>query len=231
MIQVRRPADLAEVEPAYESLKWLKISFPLVLVAGFKTLIARIDVIMLGIMTESSSVAVYHAASRVAVFLLLVQTAMSALSAPKIAKLFAQEKMDELQALVSGILNWVFWPTLLLAAVIVIMGHEILYMFGAGFVDGYPILLVLAVGQLVTASAGHVLQLLNMTGNQGHSARIFGWCALINILLNGALIPMYGAMGASIATAVTMLAWNLWMVTMVKRLTGINSLKLSVDRK
>jgi len=93
----------------------------------------------------------------------------------------------------------------------------LLSLFGADFVAGYPALIILTAGMIVNAAAGPVGLLLNMTGHQRLCAKIFGTSALINVVLNALLIPQLGIVGAALATAATMILWNLWLLIMVAR--------------
>ena len=64
---------------------------------------------------------------------------------------------------------------------------------------------------------------MTMTGHQNRAAVHFGSAAALNIGLNVLLVPPFGAMGAAVATAVSMVAWNLAMLTFVVRRLRLNS--------
>jgi len=89
---------------------------------------------------------------------------------------------------------------------------------------------LLAVGRLVNASTGPVGYLMNLTGYQNLSARVYGFSALLNILLNGALIPLWGLAGAVLATTTTMILWNVCLYILVKKHLGIRSFAFATAR-
>ena len=93
--------------------------------------------------------------------------------------------------------------------------------FGEGFDGAYPALCVLVAARTLTCLAGTVGFLLALTGHQGRVARLMTVCAVLKILLNLALIPSHGELGAAVATLVmltlfTALAWR-----DVRRLVGV----------
>ena len=81
---------------------------------------------------------------------------------------------------------------------------------------------MLASACLVNALCGSVGLLLIMTGYERKAAAIMGTAALLNIIMNVVLIPLYGTVGAAISTAVSMVAWNLAMLYQVIRIHHIN---------
>ncbi|MCA9470424.1 MAG: polysaccharide biosynthesis C-terminal domain-containing protein [Nitrospirales bacterium] len=215
------PSAVLHATPSYEPRKWLKTSLPLLLVAGFQVIVERTDLIMLGMLQDTQDVSVYFACSRVANLILIVLTAFSVLSASKIAALFSVKKLHELQIFVMSLLRWIFWPSLGVGMFLIIFGTQILSLFGDAFVTGYDILLLLIACQFINAIVGPVLLLLNMTGQERQSAKVFAWSCLLNIVLNGLLIPKFSAIGAAIATGITIVFWNIWLVIIVKKQLGI----------
>ena len=73
---------------------------------------------------------------------------------------------------------------------------------------------------MVSAFAGPAGNLLQMTGRQLIYMNVLFVGALINIILNYFLIPIYGIEGAAIASMCSLLFWNLSMVYFVKKEFG-----------
>ena len=59
-----------------------------------------------------------------------------------------------------------------------------------------------------------------MTGNQNIYAIILLIGAILNVVLNLILIPLYGINGAAIASMSSLIVWNLSMVLVVKQKFG-----------
>jgi O-antigen/teichoic acid export membrane protein len=96
-------------------------------------------------------------------------------------------------------------------------------LFGAEYAAAYVPLAILTVGQLVNAGKGSVASLLNMTGHERDTSRILIMAAGMSLALNFSLTPMLGAIGAAIATAATLITWNVVMVRTVRRRIGIRA--------
>ena len=92
-------------------------------------------------------------------------------------------------------------PSLICAAPLVIFGKWILALFGEGFVQGYPAMVIVALGLLARAAAGPSQNLLMIAGRQTQAAMVLASAVLINLALCGLLIPGMGFVGAAMAAA------------------------------
>ena len=90
-----------------------------------------------------------------------------------------------------------------------------LVVVGDEFVVARWALVALVLGQLVNVGAGSVGYLLIMTGHQIPCARVFFASAVVNVILNAIAIPRFGILGAAIATAFSMMLWNVWLHRLV----------------
>ena len=201
------------------------------LVSSFLVVIQRSDLILVGAMVGTEEAGIYNAATRTAALVSFILSAVNAIVAPTIAKLYAEEKHEALKKLARKVAQFVFWPTLLISIVLAAGSGFILSLFGSEFVEGRPILIILILGQLTNASVGSVGYFMNMTGHQDQSAKVFGVSAIINILLNIIGIYFFGAIGAAIATAVSMVIWNVWLYRLVKDILDIDSSIFSTFKK
>ena len=69
--------------------------------------------------------------------------------------------------------------------------------FGAEYSAAYLPLVILSIGQLVNAGTGSVAYLLNMSGHEQDTMRVYFVAALVNAVLNFILVPKYGMFGAA----------------------------------
>lgn len=215
------PAQVTQVKRAYEPKAWLAVSLPLLLVSGFQLVIEKTDVLVIGALLSPDDVGIYHAASRLGGLITIILASINALTAPRIAALHGRSHHNKIQKLIDKLMPWYIWPSIIFLIILVVFGEFILEVFGSSFTRGYLALLLIGVGQLVNALAGPVLLLLNMTGSQNRSASIFAVVAVTNFLLNFSLVPIFGIEGAAIATSLSMIIWNIWMVAVVKRRLNI----------
>lgn len=180
-------------------------------------------VLLLGVWASSDEVGVYGAASRVAMLVSLMLATINNVIAPKFAELYARGAMDELGStarrsalLISLIASPVF-------LVLIFGGPWIMRMFGAEFEGGALVLAILVVGQAVNLMTGSVGYLLMMSGNADSMQRITSGTAIVLILACLSLIPLWGDIGAAIATALSMAGMNIASVWMVQRKLGIHA--------
>ena len=215
------PREVHAVVPEYRNEEWIGVALPLLLVSGFILLMNRLDIIMLGILVNTTDAGIYSAASRIAELVSFGLVAVNAIMAPLISKLYTTDRYVELQRLISQSVLGVAAIAVPMGVVLVSYGEEILRLFGADFESGFSPLVVLVIGQLINALAGSVGFLMTMTGRQQVAASILGGAALLNAVLNILLIPLYGMLGAACATAITMALWNVAMATVVRRELGL----------
>ena len=96
----------------------------------------------------------------------------------------------------------------------------LLGLFGEEFKVGVTAFIFLSCGRLISSFSGSVGNILQMTGNQNIYAIILLIGAILNVVLNLILIPLYGINGAAIASMSSLIVWNLSMVLVVKQKFG-----------
>ncbi|MBE9126165.1 MULTISPECIES: oligosaccharide flippase family protein [unclassified Coleofasciculus] len=207
--------------PIYKPREWLAVAFPLLLTAGFHILLSQIDILMIGAWVGPKAVGIYSVAAKTSIWASVVLQAVNTVAAPAFSALYVQGDRQSLQRLVSTVAHWIFWPSLMIALCLIGFAESILGIFGSEFVAARGEMTILVLGQLVNVGAGSVGYLMSMTGHQNQSAYIFGYSALLNVVLNAIAIPMLGTIGAAIATATTMAMWNIWLHILVVKYLGI----------
>jgi O-antigen/teichoic acid export membrane protein len=213
------PSEIYRTSSIYEIHEWLRISLPLLLSDGFFIVLNQTDVLIIGVLLDSINVGIYSAATRSANWVSFILLSVNAVAAPIFASLYAQGDQKALQKLVSTLAHCIFWPSLVIAIFLIVFARPILGTFGSEFVGAQWEMTVLTLSQLINAGSGSVGYLMIMTGHQNQTVRVFGWSALINITLNVLCIPLFGIMGAALATAFTMILWNIWLhILVVKKL-------------
>ena len=207
-----------------DAFNWLKIAIAFFIADSFYEVLNRIDIIMLGAMYDESASGIYNVAARTSAMVSFVISAVNSAAASRISEIFTTDGPGKsLQTLVTTIARWVFFLSILIAVLLIALGKPILSLFGEQFIQAYHVLIVCIIGQVINAFAGSVGMLLNMTGNHTQVAKIYGWSALSNVLLNAILIPIYGILGAAYATLTTTFLWNAWMVYVANHKIGINT--------
>lgn len=186
----------------------VRIGIPLLVSGSLFLVMSWTDVLMIGYFETEADVGVYRTAFKVATLITFTQFAVNSIAAPTIAQHYSEQNMNGLRKYVRQI-GWVNLITSLPIFIIIVLFREfLLQLIGDEFAQGAYLIPVLAIGQLVNALCGPVMYILNMTGKERLSQRIMLWMAIANLVLNFILIPIYGILGAAIATSASMIAWN-----------------------
>jgi O-antigen/teichoic acid export membrane protein len=191
----------AEGGRSFAANLWLSVSLPLLLVDGFALLLTNLDVLMLEFWARPEEVGIYYAAIRTVSLTAFVQFAISAATSARISALHASRLRPELRVLLKEAQLMSLVPSLICAALLVIFGQWILALFGEAFVEGYPAMVIVALGLLARAAAGPSQNLLMIAGRQNQAAMVMAGAVLINLALCGLLIPAMSFVGAAIAAA------------------------------
>jgi O-antigen/teichoic acid export membrane protein len=214
--------NVKSVRPAFKTKHWLAVAGPLLFVAGFKILLDRTDILMVGALRSSAEAGLYSAAVRTGGLVAFVLASLNTIAAPLISQYWSLQEKDKLEETVTFVIRWAFWPSFALVVGILFFGEYALSLFGQSFREASTALTIIAVGQLVNACAGPVGYLITLTGYERISAKIYGTCALLNVPLNFILIRQFGMEGAAVATAVTVIAWNLGLAYATRQRVGID---------
>ena len=159
-----------------------------------------IDILVLGAFAPSAAVGVYSVAWSLSRFLELFSSSIASTLFPEISYSSTQESM----AVVTGYLE----DSLVYAGLIVIPGfvggfllaEELMFVYGAEFVEGAVILWILILSIGVHAYQTQFVNTLNGIDRPDLSFRVNVVFAALNAGLNLALIPRYGIEGAAIAS-------------------------------
>lgn len=213
----------------YKTGEWFKSIIPLSLLEGVLIINSQTDILMLGMLGNETEVALYRIAFQGAALTTIGLTAVASMAMPYMARYHTQNRVDKLAYL--SVMSARASMLLALPALLLFMffGKEILLaFFGESFVDGYIILLVLTSSQFINAFFGASGRILNMAGLEKTSLKAMVLATIINIILNAALIPFYGAAGAALATGASIIIRNIILWSVVYKCFGIDSTALGL---
>ena len=222
------PSNMYKTKPTYEGKRWLGSLIPLAVIASMWIVNSQADIVILGFLKSSKDVGIYRVAVQIAMLSSFGLQAVNSVVAPRFAALYVREEMLELQKIATRSAQLALSFNFMFTIFIVLFGKVFLSsLFGEDFLSAYIPLLILFVGQLVNSAVGPVGFLLNMTGHEKDTARGMILATCVNVILNFFLIPSLGTKGAAIATAISMIIWNMILWQMVRNRLGINSLALN----
>lgn len=216
------PLEAKRVRPRYHRQDWLRVSLPLLLVAGMWRVLQQTDILVVGSLLGTTAAGIYGVASRLARLVVLGLVAVNSITAPMVSRVHARQELASLQRLVS----FSAWCSLAVClpgiVLLIVFRGPILGLFGEDFVTAGAVLVILCAGRLVSAVTGPVGWLLNMTDHQGVSARIQTTVTVLNLCLNLPAVLWLGIEGAAAATAFAFILQNLWTWWEVKKRLGID---------
>lgn len=186
----------------------LQQSLPMLATSSIYLLNSQVDKIMIGMLKTTADVGIYNVALRISTMTSLGLAAVNAIAAPKIAGLYSEKRMKELEQVLYNSARAMFWFSSPVFLLCLFFPGFLLKLFGPEFATGRTTLVFLVIGQFVNTCCGSVGIFLNMTGHQIIFRNIVLFAMLINIGINAALVPHYGIEGAAVATTVSIVFWN-----------------------
>jgi O-antigen/teichoic acid export membrane protein len=167
------------------------------------------DVFMLKALEVSTSdVGIYKTVTNIALISATLLVALNTTVQPKITQLYYRQEMNEVRKIVQKSSKMIFWLSLPIYLLLFFLAKYIMQLYGSSFLSGTIPLMILVVGQFFNTACGPVAQLLNATGHHKQFTYISIFGAIVNILLNIFLIRAYGVIGASVASSISMIVWN-----------------------
>lgn len=216
------PRESRRARPHFETGAWLRLGGHLFFLAIVGTVLARVDILVLGAFANAASVGPYYAAVQLAALAAYGLSSVNTILAPMIAERYAARDHKGLRELVRRAAWLTFSMTVTIALATAIAGPWILQLFGPGFGVAYVPLLIVLAGQCVNALAGPVGLLMTMTRFERQAPQIIGGGAAANVLLSAVLVPQFGMLGAAVATATSTAAWNVGAFVFVWGRLGVN---------
>lgn len=205
----------AETSIADDQKEWRSTALALMFSTVALTIHAQCDIWMLGVLTVSSLVGPYVAAAKYSAFVIFGINAINTALGPMVSA--CSQDRASLQKLASRAASLSLILSGGIAIVLFMTPGLWLNLFGQGFDAASVELRILVAGNLFNVACGSVGMLLSMTGHHQGFMKILTTSMLLNVLLNALLIPLYGTIGAAIATTVSVIFWNVAALVLVRR--------------
>ena len=206
------PVPLAEI---------LRFAFPVLAIGIMQQLVVWTDTLMMGIFRTSSEVGIYAAAVRVALVPTLLLYVINTVYAPRISEYCARAEWsnlkDEYKQIVffMGVITTPIFYCMMLGASWLMRG------FGAEFVEGRNILVILLAGQFINVLTGPAGYLMILSGKEKIEGLNIAAMVAVNIFLNVILIPIVGGIGAAVGTAISLALVNIVRAYQNRKVAGV----------
>jgi O-antigen/teichoic acid export membrane protein len=183
----------------------------------------NVDIIFVGLLVAPAAAGIYFNAFRTAGLLTLFMFAITLVVAPMVAHHYHAGEMRKAQA-ITALCAWAgFLFSLVVFAGFLLFGEQILGLFGEGQEQGKTILILLSIGLLFDAATGPSRIVLMMTGHERQYVRIFGSIVVAGMLVQLAVIPIYGLLGAAIVNMGSRIAAQLAIAWFANRRIGLDT--------
>jgi O-antigen/teichoic acid export membrane protein len=200
----------------YPFKRIIQISFPMLLSGSIFLIMSWTDILMLMYFKGEEAVGIYSAAQRMAAITSISLVAINSISTPKYIQLYTTRNFEGLASIAKQSARFIFFASAPLLLIFLLFPKFILGFFGDEFIVGYVVLILLTIAQFVNSISGSVGCILQMTDNQDTFKNIILLAAIINVILNYFLIPLYGINGAAFSSMISIIFWNVTMVFYVK---------------
>lgn len=222
-------------------LRASRFSFPAREMLGFATplltttvvwlLMESSDALLLGYFRDAEAVAAFRSVVPIVRMNQLVLLTFTALYLPVAARLHARSELAELGELYR---QTSLWMTLLTFPIFIMTfsfaRSTTVGLYGAQYADAAPIMALLALGYFFHTSLGFNGLTLKVFNRLGYTVLIDVSAAALNLAVNLLLIPRWGALGAAVGTAGTLIIHNLLKQFGLTRYTGFRLLQVEYRR-
>ena len=222
LIELRMAKSIPAGPRSYDWRLWLTTSLPLFIICACELALQNADVLIVSSFLTPKDVAIYFAAAKTMSLIMFVHYAVGSAVANRFSALNARGDKDGLKAFVRDAVNWTFWPSLAAAGVILLLGRPLLWLFGPEFLAGFPVMMILVFGFLFRSAMGPSEFLLNMLGEQKACAIVLVFTAVLNVVLNLIMVPMFGLIGAALATSTSLIVTALLQYAVARRRLGLD---------
>ena len=196
---------------------------PFMLIEGGARIMSSTDVVMLGLLLGPSEVGIYNVALQGALLVQLILSTANKIVAPEFSRLHADGDMRALERFAISTTRATIAVAFPIMVILVIYGEALLGLaFGQEFSTASEVLSMLAIGFVVVLFFGEPGFMLNMTGYEDLTLRVYLAAGVLNIALNFILIPTLGASGAALSTLTTLLLQRIITWWLVRKRLGIS---------
>lgn len=200
--------EVAETDYAPQKWKLVYSSLPFLAIALLNILLDATDKFMLPIFDSVRSVAPYEAARQSVRVGELFLVSCNTVVAPRFSKYWNCGEKEKAVQLLKTSTCILFILSLGLLVGFIFFGKYLMLLNNAAYMEMYPVLIILAIGQTFVLGTGAVSYFLMMTGKERAYRNCVISCVVANVFLNMLLIPKFGIIGAASATTISLAGKN-----------------------
>ncbi|KKG72664.1 flippase [Methanosarcina mazei] len=192
--------------------------FYVVLANSIGMINTQIDSLMIGHFMDETSVGYYTVAIIFVQGVLLLPQAVQSVTTPSIATYYGKGDFYNIQQLLKKTIFKIFVIVTGISFILAASGKFLIpLLFTEEFLPAYSPMLILLIGHSIYAAYASIGGCLSSVGKVQIVFRIDIICAVLNTLLNFALIPRFGLIGAASATTTSLIFTTLINLYFIKR--------------
>jgi len=218
--------DAAVIRPRPNDL--LREGIPLLLATSSGLVMFWADTLVIGIFCSADMLGIYTVASKTALLTSFILFAVNAVAAQKYSAFYAAGDFKGMKHLAHQTTMLMTGLIILPTIVLLFFPGRILQLFGPEYSTGAAVLVTLVIGQFFNVACGSVGYLLIMSGHEKIVRNIMFVSAIINVALNLLLVQRNGIEGVAVATAMSVIFWNAWMLMAVKKHLGFWTISVPI---
>ena len=201
----------------------LFFSLPLLAVSILGMIMHWTDTLMLGYFKTPDVVGLYNGALPLAHLIPIALTSAGFIYVPIVSTLYSKGLMEEMGRTYQVLTKWIFSVTIPLFFILFLFPETVLnFLFGMNYIQAASALRILALGFMFHAFLGlNGLSLLVM-GETRFIMLVSFFGAISNVILNTALIPTFGIIGAAFASLFSYCLGNILSSTKLYKLSKIH---------
>jgi len=206
LLYVHRNLSFGDVAPVPMGRELLFYSLPLLMAGSLEFMMHNIDTFMVGYFLASAKVGTYNISYQLGTFAIFFLSAGSYLLPPMLAKLDSEGQATQMDALYRTITKWIAFASAPVVLLLLAYPTELIaLLFGSQYTEGATVLRILVLGTFLRISLGSASGSLSSLGNNRIVLYTVSVSAVVNIVLNLTLIPLFGIVGAGAATILSLL--------------------------
>lgn len=202
-------AKQRKVKPIVVKKELWSFARPMYLNGFVNNAIKVAPVLIIGYFLPDNEVGIFNIGFKIALLVSFSLLAFRQIFAPSVSALFARGKIQLIEELNKTITKWIFTISLIIFFNIILFSESILSVFGDEFIVGANVLLILALGELISSGMGLAGNILEMSGRPKVELLNTTATLVLILVLNYLLIPVYGITGAAVSYSVTIALVNL----------------------
>lgn len=173
-----------------------------ILFFGFLTTLYHVDILFLQYWTTEQTVGYYKGALVIAEMLWFAPAAIQLAILQRVSKLWTEDNVETIQELAEQVTRYALLFTILVAVGMAALAHDFVPLYlGEDFRPAITPLLLLLPGVIGFASARPTIAINQARRSIRPLILATAACSMVNLGLNILLVPLYGMVGAAIATS------------------------------